>query len=125
MPNIKPVSIELKVNPGKYAPGLGKEKKPITSPTNPISIAGKGPNSHPAIASGMNVKVMRRLSDSGNFTAYSATKRADNIPQFILITTEVLGYRLPEKTDSPYIIKGDFVDDAFIVDYVRVFDIVE
>ena len=49
-------------------------------------------------------------------------KHVSQVPQFILITTEVLGYRLPEKTDSPYIIKGDFVDDAFIVDYVRVFD---
>ena len=41
-----------------------------------------------------------------------------NVPQFILLTTEVQGYR----KSVPNIISGDFVDDAFIVDFVRVFD---
>lgn len=41
------------------------------------------------------------------------------VPQFILLTTEVQGYR----SKKPVAVKdGKFVDDAFIVDYVRVFD---
>ena len=40
------------------------------------------------------------------------------IPQFILLTTEVQGYR----SSKPHIIEGEFEDDAFIVDFVRVFD---
>ena len=40
------------------------------------------------------------------------------VPQFILLTTEVQGYRKGE----PLKLNGEFVDDAFIVDYVRVFD---
>lgn len=55
------------------------------------------------------------------------------VPQFILLTTEVQGYRSVkngkalllghvEADDFPFIIKGDFVDDAFICDFVRVFD---
>ena len=55
------------------------------------------------------------------------------IPQFILLTTEVQGYRSVKSgkakllghvdaNDFPFTIKGDFVDDAFIVDFVRVFD---
>ena len=58
------------------------------------------------------------------------------VPQFILLTTEIQGYRSvkSEKTkllnggfaeQAPFIIQGDFVDDAFIVDFVRVFDRVE
>ena len=39
------------------------------------------------------------------------------VPQFILLTTEVQGYRISQ----PHRIEGEFVDDAFIVDYVRVF----
>ncbi len=49
-------------------------------------------------------------------------KHISQVPQFILLTTEVQGYRFPEKEDSPYFIKDVFEDDAFIVDYVRVFD---
>ncbi len=47
-----------------------------------------------------------------------ASEHVSRIPQFILLTTEIQGYRknCPEKV-------GDkFEDDAFIVDYVRVFD---
>ena len=36
----------------------------------------------------------------GKETARTASP-VSQVPQFILITTEVLGYRLPEKTDSP------------------------
>ena len=50
-----------------------------------------------------------------------------HVPQFILLTTEVHGYRWTEKEKEsvdhvPYDIIGEFVDDAFIVDFVRVFD---
>ena len=41
-----------------------------------------------------------------------------HVPQFILLTTEVQGYR----TNNPKRVEGTFVDDAFIVDFVRVFD---
>lgn len=47
-----------------------------------------------------------------------ADKNVSHVPQFILLTTEVQGYR----KSAPNIISGDFVDDAFIVDFVRVFD---
>ena len=47
-----------------------------------------------------------------------ADKHVSHVPQFILLTTEVQGYR----KSVPNIISGDFVDDAFIVDFVRVFD---
>lgn len=58
------------------------------------------------------------------------------IPQFILLTTEVQGYRSVKSGKTkllnggkvetpPFVIKGDFVDDAFIVDFVRVFDRIE
>ena len=40
------------------------------------------------------------------------------VPQFILLTTEVHGYR----RSKPYKIEGEYVDDAFIVDFVRVYD---
>ncbi len=40
------------------------------------------------------------------------------VPQFILLTTEIKGHR----RGDPRRVKGEFVDDAFIVDYVRVFD---
>ena len=50
------------------------------------------------------------------------TARADEnislVPQFILLTTEVQGYR----HNAPVKTNGSFTDDAFIVDYVRVFD---
>ena len=41
-----------------------------------------------------------------------------HVPQFILLTTEVQGYR----SNNPKKVEGKFVDDAFIVDFVRVFD---
>ena len=59
------------------------------------------------------------------------------VPQFILLTTEVQGYRSVksgkmkmhggdgEADTPPFVIKGEFVDDAFVVDFVRVFDRVE
>ena len=61
------------------------------------------------------------------------SKNVSHVPQFALLTTEVQGYRSVEKilrdggnlADLPLTIKGDFVDDAFIVDFVRVFDAVE
>lgn len=40
------------------------------------------------------------------------------VPQFILLTTEVKGYR----SNEPVPVGDTFIDDAFIVDYVRVFD---
>ncbi len=43
------------------------------------------------------------------------------VPQFILLTTEVKWYR----TNKPIEIEEKFEDDAFVVDYVRVFDEVE
>ena len=62
-----------------------------------------------------------------------ATEHVSRVPQFILLTTEVQGYRSKksgkvkllggvEAEDFPFIIKDKFVDDAFIVDHVRVFD---
>ncbi len=40
------------------------------------------------------------------------------VPQFILLTTEIQGYR----NNKPLFCEGEYVDDAFIADYVRVFD---
>ena len=50
-----------------------------------------------------------------------ANKDVSQVPKFILLTTEVQGYRISQ----PHRIEGEFVDDAFIVDYVRVFDKME
>lgn len=47
-----------------------------------------------------------------------ASKNVSLVPQFILLTTEVQGYR----KNKPAKIEGEFIDDAFIVDFVRVFD---
>lgn len=47
-----------------------------------------------------------------------ATETVSRVPQFILLTTEVMGHR----KNVPVRVEGEFVDDAFIVDYVRVFD---
>lgn len=47
-----------------------------------------------------------------------ATENVSHVPQFILLTTEVQGYR----TSKPIKVEGEFKDDAFIVDFVRVFD---
>ena len=61
-----------------------------------------------------------------------ANKNVSHVPQFILLTTEVQGYRSSKKKKvllhgketevAPYEIQGNFKDDAFIVDFVRVFD---
>ena len=45
-------------------------------------------------------------------------KNVSHVPQFILLTTEVQGYRW----SCPKVIEGEYEDDAFIVDFVRVFD---
>ena len=57
-----------------------------------------------------------------------------HVPQFILLTTEVQGYRsvkngkfkklgTGEETEkAPFEIQGEFEDDAFICDFVRVYD---
>ena len=50
-----------------------------------------------------------------------ASEYVSYVPQFILLTTEIQGYR----TNSPAKVGDKFIDDAFIVDYVRVFDRVE
>ena len=49
------------------------------------------------------------------------TENISHVPQFILLTTEVQGYR----TNNPKKVEGEFIDDAFIVDFVRVFDKVD
>lgn len=59
-------------------------------------------------------------------------QHVSHVPQFILLTTEIQGYRSSAKKrvllngeseeDVPYEIKGEFVDDAFVVDFVRVYD---
>jgi beta-glucanase (GH16 family) len=54
-------------------------------------------------------------------------EHVSHVPQFILLTTEVQGYRWTAERKQkaghvPYEIEGEFVDDAFIVDFVRVFD---
>ena len=60
-------------------------------------------------------------------------KYVSQVPQFILLTTEVQGYRSVKSNKNkllhggevdtpPFLIKDKFVDDAFIVDFVRVFD---
>jgi hypothetical protein len=68
-----------------------------------------------------------------------ANAHVSQVPQFILLSTEVRGYRKGEglkigekvtKADGLDIVervedKKEFIDDAFIVDYVRVFDEVE
>ncbi len=50
-----------------------------------------------------------------------ATENVSQIPEFILLTTEVQGWR----SRDPRKVEGEFVDDAFIVDHVRVFDRME
>lgn len=50
----------------------------------------------------------------------ATSENVSMVPQFILLTTEVRGYR----SSTPEKVEGEFVDDAFIVDYVRVFDAV-
>ena len=65
------------------------------------------------------------------------SEHVSQVPQFILLTTEVQGYRSTQGDKyrllgrgqfvdvAPYLIQGEFEDDAFIVDFVRVFDRVE
>lgn len=59
-----------------------------------------------------------------------ATEHVSQVPQFILLTTEVWGYRKWPEQPTPIRIGDErigegFVDDAFIVDHVRVFEEVE
>ena len=51
------------------------------------------------------------------------SEHVSHVPQFILLTTEVKGYRI--SVSEMQKINGTFTDDAFIVDYVRVFDLVK
>ena len=46
-----------------------------------------------------------------------------HIPEFILISTEVLGYRKEGKNYRPEALDAARAGDTFLVDYVRVFDI--
>lgn len=50
------------------------------------------------------------------------SENVSRVPQFILLTTEIKGYRWTDSKNAPYKIQGDFVDDAFVVDFVRVYD---
>ena len=63
------------------------------------------------------------------------SENVSHVPQFILLTTEIEGYRSLKSgkirllgssskvaEEYPFIIKDKFEDDAFIVDFVRVFD---
>ena len=50
------------------------------------------------------------------------TGAVSHIPQFILISTEVLGYRQIEGCPTAEARETAKVGDKFIVDYVRVFD---
>jgi beta-glucanase (GH16 family) len=61
-------------------------------------------------------------------------QHVSHVPKFLLLTTEVQGYRDVKKetckrlgdggetVEPPFVIQGEFEDDAFICDYVRVFD---
>ena len=61
-------------------------------------------------------------------------KHVSHVPEFILLTTEVHGYRSVKQgvfkklgtgeitQEPPFVIKDKFIDDAFIVDFVRVYD---
>ena len=61
-------------------------------------------------------------------------QHVSHVPEFLLLTTEVQGYRSVKKgtfkrlgdgcetVEPPFVIQGEFEDDAFICDYVRVFD---
>jgi beta-glucanase (GH16 family) len=60
-------------------------------------------------------------------------EHVSQVPQFILVTTEIQGYRsvksskvkclnIDEAKEFPFVIKDKFVDDAFVVDFVRVYD---
>jgi hypothetical protein len=60
-------------------------------------------------------------------------EHVSQVPQFILLTTEIQGYRSVktgkakllgggEAASFPFEVNDKFEDDAFIVDFVRVFD---
>jgi beta-glucanase (GH16 family) len=51
------------------------------------------------------------------------SKAVSQVEQFLLISTEAMGYRVSFHHDP--ILKKEYAGDAFIVDYVRVFDEVE
>jgi beta-glucanase (GH16 family) len=53
------------------------------------------------------------------------TDPVSHIPQFILISTEVNGYRTKERTATIEAIAAAKAGDTFMVDHVRVFDIVK
>jgi beta-glucanase (GH16 family) len=68
----------------------------------------------------------------GKETARCST-HVSHVPEFILLTTEIQGYRSVKQgkfkllnggiaEESPFAVKDGFVDDAFIVDFVRVYD---
>ena len=47
-----------------------------------------------------------------------ASEHVSLVPEFLLLTTEVQGWR----RGAPRRVEGEFVDDAFICDFVRVYD---
>ena len=53
------------------------------------------------------------------------TEPVSHIPQFLLLSTEVRGYRSAEHTASDEARAAAAANDVFIVDHVRVFDKVE
>ena len=70
------------------------------------------------------------LWDTNGYTFYVDGKEAgktdanpSDCPEFILLTTEVVGYRSPERRPSDKAIAA--IGDTFVVDYVRVFDCVK
>ncbi len=54
---------------------------------------------------------------------YETTEDVSGVPEFLLISTEVYGYRKPARKPIPE--SFDAVGDHFIVDYVRAFDIIK
>lgn len=66
--------------------------------------------------------------DTNGYTFYVDGKEAgktdknpSDCPQFILLTTEVVGYRSTERRPSDTAFAA--IGDTFLVDYVRVFDL--
>lgn len=54
---------------------------------------------------------------------YETTVDVSGVPEFLLISTEVYGYRKPEHAPVPEAF--DAIGDTFLVDYVRVFNIIK
>jgi hypothetical protein len=52
-------------------------------------------------------------------------KNVSAVPQFILISTETQGYRHERHRPTEEAIQASKSGDTFVVDYVRVFDIVK